>query len=155
MREITDIIVHEADTPTGKEFFARDIDSWHVERGFKRTASWIARFNPDFKAIGYHYVIDVSGLVETGRHADEVGAHCQGHNANSIGICLIGKGKYNSSQWASLQVLLEALIGKYPGAVIRGHRQYDSAIAQGKTCPDFNVEQYVAHDCVPDLENIA
>lgn len=150
MRTITDIIIHEADTPAGKEFHAADIDLWHQQRGFKRSDEWRTAYNPQLKAIGYHYVIPLNGLVETGRHRDEIGAHCQGANAHSIGICLIGKGKYTSFQWTSLATLLEALRDAYPGAQIRGHYEYPSARAQGKTCPDFNVAAYVADGFIPD-----
>ena len=54
----------------------RDIDRWHRERG------WLK--------IGYHYVIKRDGTVETGRELEEVGAHAKGHNAISVGICMVG-----------------------------------------------------------------
>lgn len=149
MRNITDIIIHEADTPAGKDFHASDIDQWHIERGFQRTDAWRKSYNPDLRAIGYHYVIPLNGMIETGRHRDEIGAHCQGANSSSIGICLIGHGRYTSNQWQSLATLLESLLGVYPEAVIKGHYEYDSARAQGKTCPGFDVPLFVGNEFIP------
>ena len=76
MRKISEIIVHCAATPEGKAFTVADIDAWHKKRGFR--------------CIGYHFVIYLDGSVHKGRAIEEVGAHCLGHNANSIGICYIG-----------------------------------------------------------------
>ena len=76
MRKISEIIVHCAATPEGKAFTVADIDAWHRKRGFR--------------CIGYHFVIYLDGSVHEGRAIEEVGAHCLGHNANSIGICYIG-----------------------------------------------------------------
>ena len=76
MRKIDEIIIHCAATPEGKAFTVADIDAWHKKRGFK--------------CIGYHFVIYLDGSVHEGRALEEAGAHCLGHNANSIGICYIG-----------------------------------------------------------------
>jgi len=40
--------------------------------------------------IGYHFVIYRDGSIHVGRNKDLVGAHCEGHNAISIGVCYIG-----------------------------------------------------------------
>ena len=76
MRKIDEIIIHCAATPEGKPFTVADIDAWHRKRGFR--------------CIGSHFVIYLDGSVHRGRAIEEVGAHCLGHNANSIGICYIG-----------------------------------------------------------------
>jgi N-acetylmuramoyl-L-alanine amidase len=55
---------------------AEEIDSWHRERGFE--------------CIGYHYVVQPSGLIEDGRDLDYIGAHCRGKNFDSIGVALVG-----------------------------------------------------------------
>src|SRR3990167_1677841 len=49
----------------------------------------------DFKSelgyfIGYQYYISKSGFITQGRKDTEEGAHCIGHNTDSIGICLEG-----------------------------------------------------------------
>lgn len=55
---------------------ADEIRKWHKARGFKD--------------IGYHYVIHLDGRVENGRNIEAVGTHCEGHNANSIGVVYVG-----------------------------------------------------------------
>ncbi|MDD7726846.1 MAG: N-acetylmuramoyl-L-alanine amidase, partial [Bacteroidales bacterium] len=76
MRKINEIIIHCSDTPAGEDFSAADIDRWHKERGWS--------------CIGYHYVVRLDGTIEKGRDLSRAGAHCAGHNANSIGVCYIG-----------------------------------------------------------------
>lgn len=136
MRKITDIIIHCADTPNGKEFHTTDIDKWHKERGWS--------------GIGYHWVICVDGKVEPGRTPDQSGAHCEGHNANSFGICMIGKDKFTCEQWESLRDLVKGLYNEFKPARIAGHCEYDTAIKQGKTCPNFDVRSWWADGCIPD-----
>lgn len=76
MRRITEIIIHCSATPEGKDFTVEDIRRWHLAR--------------HFADIGYHYVVYRNGSVHKGRAENIAGAHCLGHNANSIGICYIG-----------------------------------------------------------------
>lgn len=131
MREIKEIIIHCADTPEGRDDKAADIDRWHKQRGFDR--------------IGYHYVIDLDGTVEAGRDLDCIGAHCKGHNINSIGICYIGgadretlkpKDTRTDEQKASLLLLLKYLRQRYPNAKIYGHRDFSE-----KACPSFDAKK--------------
>jgi N-acetylmuramoyl-L-alanine amidase len=130
MRQIKEIIVHCADTPEGRDDKAADIKRWHTqERGWSD--------------IGYHYVIDLDGTIEPGRPLETAGAHCTGHNANSIGICYIGgcdkdmkpKDTRTDEQKAALLLLLKYLVAKYPGAKIYGHKDF----AQ-KACPSFDAK---------------
>lgn len=137
------IIIHCADTPNGKPFSAKDIDDWHKERGFHRTESISKTFNPSLQHIGYQFVINIDGTVESGRAVGEVGAHCSGANSESIGICMIGKDKFNIIQWGSLTAIIKALQNQFGGnLLVRGHYQFDSAKAQGKTCPNFNAQEW-------------
>ena len=128
MRKINEIIVHCAATPEGKNFKAADIDRWHRER--------------KMKCIGYHYVVDLDGTVEPGRPESEIGAHCLGHNKNSIGVCYVGglasdgrtpKDTRTASQKEALLALLKKLRAKYPKASIHGHRDFAA-----KACPSFD-----------------
>ena len=130
MRRISEIIVHCAATPEGKHFTVADIDAWHKKRGFR--------------CIGYHFVIYLDGSVHKGRAIEEVGAHCLGHNANSIGICYIGgcatngktpKDTRTEAQKNALCGLLSELVKKYPNASIHGHREFAN-----KACPCFDVQ---------------
>lgn len=144
MRKIKTIIIHCADTPTGRETTVEDIDSWHVERGFKRVEANRVKFNPQLKAIGYHFVIYVDGTIHTGRNVEEVGAHCSGLNSNSIGVCLVGNSTFNQNQWDALAELIRLLQNTYSQTTVIGHRDTPSGSAQGKSCPGFNVAGWFA-----------
>ncbi|MBP9100494.1 MAG: N-acetylmuramoyl-L-alanine amidase [Nitrosomonas sp.] len=147
-RQITGIIIHCSGTPDGKWFSTQDIDHWHRERGFKRDEASRQRFNSGLHAIGYHYVIYTNGAIATGRSEAEIGAHAQGFNSKSIGICLIGTDKFSLAQWDSLRDLVCILRrdSKYPNARITGHRNLPDV---HKTCPGFSVSDWLADDMQP------
>lgn len=90
------IVIHCSATANAKylrtktQTAAQRIDEWHKQRCYKRQPFRIKQFNNHLQHIGYHYVIDVDGMVETGRQIGEVGAHVKGHNTGSVGICLVG-----------------------------------------------------------------
>ncbi|WP_142850901.1 N-acetylmuramoyl-L-alanine amidase [Telmatospirillum sp. J64-1] len=136
-RRVDKLVVHCSATPEGRDVSAKDIDRWHRGQGFRK--------------IGYHYVIRLDGTIEKGRDEAEVGAHVQGHNANSIGICLIGgvsaddpkiaKDTYTPEQWTSLETLLRDLLTRYPHAEILGHRDFPGV---AKACPCFDVKSWWA-----------
>lgn len=134
MRHINSVIVHCSDSDWGN---VAEIDRWHKARG------WLG--------CGYHWVIlncypleknfhrhpdpDSDGKVELGRPEDVEGAHCQGHNEHSIGICLIGKHRFTGSQMFTLKSLIETLNDRFPGITVKGHYELDA----GKTCPGFDM----------------
>lgn len=130
------IVVHCSATPEGREVSVAEITEWHKARGFN--------------TIGYHYVIHLDGTIDKGREEDQVGAHVQGYNLYSIGICLVGgvnannrkiaKATYTEAQYKALKELLTTLVEKYPLAKILGHRDLDA----GKACPCFNVKKWWA-----------
>lgn len=127
MRKIDLIIVHCSATPAGRDVTAADIDRWHRQRGFR--------------SIGYHYIVRLDGRIEQGRAESEIGAHCNGHNATSIGVCYVGgcdaqirpADTRTSSQRVALRQLLTGLRARYPGARICGHRDFAA-----KACPSFD-----------------
>lgn len=148
---IKEIIIHCADTPDGKDFTIKDIDAWHKERGFKRLRTRKDAFNPTILYCGYQYVIRRDGVVETGRAENEVGAHAEGHNSTSIGICLIGKSRFTPAQWESLKSLIADIQTRHPNAKVIGHY---SVATNGKTCPNFAVDAYVANSYEPNNVNV-
>ena len=130
MRKITKIIIHCSATPEGCDYTVADIDRWHKSRGWQ--------------CIGYHYVIYRDGSVHTGRPVAQIGAHCTGHNANSIGVCYIGgcaadgktpKDTRTPQQREALRRLVADLQKQYPGATVHGHREFAA-----KACPSFDVK---------------
>lgn len=82
MRKINEIILHCTDTPQGREVSVKDLNAWHMQRRFKRAS------NGNY--CGYHYIIHLDGSYENARPLSDIGQHCKGHNANSIGICYVG-----------------------------------------------------------------
>ncbi len=148
---ITTIVLHCADTPNGRLHTIHDIDAWHKERDFQRDLSIAPSHQPGLKHIGYHYVIYLGGIVEPGRPLIESGAHAKNHNHNSIGICLIGRDRFNAEQWDALQKLILRIQSELNrDLIIVGHNQLDA----GKTCPGFNVEQYLTSGMMPSPHNI-
>lgn len=95
--------------------------------------------------IGYHYVIKRNGEVEIGRELKQVGAHVQGHNHESLGVCLVGgidadgepEANFTEEQYNALSTLLYQLKTIYPEAEIKGHRNFAN-----KACPSFDVEEW-------------
>jgi N-acetylmuramoyl-L-alanine amidase len=133
VRLIDTIIVHQSDTTDGT---VEAIRRYHVE-----VKKW--------KDIGYHYVVYNDASVHKGRPNSEVGAHCEGNNATSIGICVIGKGAalplgegyMTKEKWAALLKLCYEVMQAYGVSYTRvfGHREMPSGKKQGKTCPGFSV----------------
>jgi N-acetylmuramoyl-L-alanine amidase len=168
-RKLNAIVIHCAATPNGKDINVAAIDAMHKARGFKRDSQAVRSLNPDLKHIGYHYVIEVDGTIRTGRGIEEVGAHVQGSNSKSIGICLIGTDKFTDAQWTALRTLVIGLAAeisgrdimhvdsalaayKDMGISIKGHRDYspdlngDGQITRNewiKICPGFEVASWI------------
>lgn len=139
------LIVHTSVSAWGTVDVIRE---WHIERGFKD--------------VGYHYIIengyptaaarrkkerdpDRNGLLVLGRAENREGAHCPGYNSNSLGICLIGdvtKEPYTDAQLKSLVVTLAIKCRQFniPIKNILGHCETKSGAAQGKTCPDLDMD---------------
>lgn len=149
MKKWNNIIVHSSDSEWG---CAVVIDNWHRERGWSE--------------IGYHYVIlngkpfsvhDTfnlfRGTLEPGRKLDldmwaeinEVGAHALGYNSDSIGICMIGKKDFLVQQFLTLKFLIQFLMKQFeiPRENVIGHRDTKSGKEQGKTCPNFDVQDFM------------
>ncbi|AUK44875.1 N-acetylmuramoyl-L-alanine amidase [Pasteurella multocida] len=174
---INHIVIHCSATTNGKplrtssQSAAERIDQWHQKRGFKRNLAHIKRFNTHLKHVGYHFIIDIDGTVETGREVGETGAHVKGHNQNSIGICLVGgitgmgknHGEYTREQWNALHKLLRELESRFPSAVICGHRDLspdlngDGTITPNewlKDCPCFDVWEWLDSEQVINDEHL-
>lgn len=149
------ITIHTAQWPNGKPLDIRDIDRWHADPkfGFVRRPEWVAKFNPHLRYVGYHFFIKLDGEVQTGRHPDELGAHVKDANMDNIGICLAGTDKYTKQQWDALKLLVADLMSSYPIVAVKGHEDWPSGKAQGKTCPNFDVGKWFATK-TPEDKNI-
>lgn len=155
LSQITTLVIHCSDSPNGRANTIEDIDQWHKERGFKRDLSIAPQWQPHLTAVGYHFVIELDGAVRPGRPLHESGAHVSGRNHDSIGICLIGRDQFTHEQWESLRTLVQSLshpsdqIGLNIRAIC-GHRDLFS----GKTCPNFDVADWLLAGCTPDPRQI-
>ncbi len=141
-RKITEIIVHcSATAPNwmeGKPLADKiaEIDRWHKQRGWS--------------GIGYHYLIDRNGEMLPGRSQNKAGAHVEGRNSTTLGICLIGgrgsnandapETHYTPDQLDMLRRLIDNLRSVYGDIPVTGHNQYAA-----KACPGFNVPRWFAN----------
>ena len=101
---------------------------------------------------------------------DEIGAHAQGYNSNSLGICMVGCDKFTRAQWGALRDhlcgLAKSLEQQLPnpprrfnnptpaealaiftriGVRVVGHRELNP----DKVCPNFNVAQWLENGMQP------
>ena len=129
MRSISLIIIHCSAVRPNQKSGVKEIDRWHRARGWKN-------------GCGYHFVDRRDGTVEAGRPMEMIGAHCQHHNAHSIGVCYEGgldaaghpKDTRTVLQKRVMRALLEELHAKFPKALILGHNVFNPS----KSCPCFN-----------------
>ncbi len=142
MRKINLLVVHCSATVPEQNIGIAEIRQWHEQRGWND--------------IGYHYVIRRDGTQETGRPLERAGAHAKGHNAFSIGICLVGgvdagnhpQNNFTPTQFASLRRLLLHLQQRFPESRICGHRDLPKV---RKACPSFDVTSWWTRNrSVPD-----
>lgn len=118
MRLVDKVILHCSASDLPKQDVAM-ITQWHKRRGFR--------------TIGYHYFIQSDGTLGLGRPESEIGAHVEGHNASSIGICLAGYKSFYPEQFVTLRKLLSELKKRYPASTLHGHREFAN-----KECPVFD-----------------
>lgn len=132
MRPLKEIIIHCAATKPSMDIGADWIRKIHVQQ-----RKW--------RDIGYHYVIRRNGIIEYGRQLDQIGAHVEGHNTGTIGICLVGgisetgrpENNFTPAQFEAVQFLINTLVKEFPSIIkLSGHSDYAN-----KACPSFNVHE--------------
>lgn len=135
-RQITHIFVHcTATLPTAS------VES--IQQGW-RSIGW--------KNPGYHYIVKADGTVVTLQPEDKASNGVKGYNAHAIHVAYIGglrilngtkiyEDTRTLEQMAGLRQILRELRGRYPKAIILGHRsiwgEYTPEKWQ-KLCPCFN-----------------
>lgn len=133
-RKITGIFLHCSATREGAPVSVDVIRSWHKSQGWSD--------------IGYHYVIDLDGVVHVGRDVNKVGSHCAGHNASTIGVCYVGgcgadgktpKDTRTAEQKAALVSLVKELMSMYglDSQHVHCHNEYAA-----KACPSFSIKEF-------------
>ena len=90
-----------------------------------------------WSGIGYHFYVRKDGNIYRGRPENTVGAHCQGENYNSIGICFEGnfeKEKMSIEQVKAGHELVMYLLDKY--SLVKGnvkkHNDFGSTVCPRK-----------------------
>ena len=156
------IVIHCSASPNGRRNTAADIDQWHAERGFKRSAP--TGGSTVLHHIGYHYVGLVGGPVDAGRGPEEVG-DVAGLNARSLGYCMVGTDAFDLRQWDSLHgfvVTIAKTLSIARGRSVPGFRRFTTSEALQaysdigirvvghrdcpkvyKTCPGFSVADWI------------
>ncbi len=117
----TEIILHHAEA---KSASVEEINRWHLERGWT--------------GIGYHFYIRKDGTIYRGRPEWAIGAHAQGHNAVSVGICCEGMYMTETmpkAQFDALVGLVREELAKYPGAKVLRHKDVNSTDCPGTNYP--------------------
>lgn len=129
--DITIIVVHCSDSDNPAHDDISVIREWHMERGWED--------------VGYHYLIQKSGKIQIGRSLYTVGAHVNGHNFESIGICLSGKKDFTEEQFKTAARIIDSLYTGIPNLKpkygVLPHRFLDSK----KTCPNFEMSRILTH----------
>ncbi len=88
--------------------------------------------------IGYHFVIDRTGMIWQGRDWMYQGAHTSGANPNNLGVMLLGNFEFQQptpAQLMSLSSLVGSLVRKYglnPATDIYGHNDFCNTACPGK-----------------------
>ena len=118
------IVLHHAEAV---KCTAQDVHSWHRANGWT--------------GIGYHFFVRKDGTIYRGRPINVVGAHVQGMNSCSIGIC--AEGDYHTKEKTMPQAQKKSIIelcqylkkNYYPNAKIVGHREIGDSNCPGRYYP--------------------
>lgn len=133
MLPIKYLTVHCAATPEGRDNKADEVKRWDIAK---------------FGQASYHWVVELDGTKVRHLKDTERGAHVAKANTGNIGICYVGgvdkklapKDTRTDAQKASLRTLIRTYQERYPGIVIRGHRDWPGV---NKACPSFDVPAWV------------
>jgi N-acetylmuramoyl-L-alanine amidase len=115
-----------------------------------------------WKNPGYHFVVKPDGGIVQMLDEEKVSNGVKGYNSVSINVAYIGgidaQGKATDNrteaQKQSLENLLRILRGKYPKAVIQGHRDFSPDLNGNgkiekcewiKACPCFDAKEEYEH----------
>ncbi len=124
------LTIHCAATPEGRDVKAETVEQWDIAK---------------FGQKSYHWVVELDGNMHRSLADNVRGAHVGGHNTGNIGICYVGgcdkamnaKDTRTEAQKKSLLTLVRTYAARYPGIIIRGHRDWPSV---SKACPSFDVK---------------
>lgn len=125
------LTIHCAATPEGRDVLAKEIERWDIQK---------------FGQPSYHHIVLLDGTIHRSLTDDQRGAHTGGANTGNIGICYVGgmdkkmaaaKDTRTDAQKKALRTLIATYKARYPGIVVRGHRDWPGV---NKACPSFDVK---------------
>jgi len=122
-RQINRVIIHHSASDS-RRTTVQMIREWHLRRGWQD--------------IGYHLLIDWTGELHYGRELRISGAHCRGHNEDSLGVCCIGnyeQEKPTDALLDSLRYTVEGLccaLNLDPREAVHGHNHYAATACPGR-----------------------
>lgn len=135
------IVLHCSDTEDGPSLSWPAIRRYHVE-----ALGW--------RDIGYHFGLERVGDDGTtvflpGRPWHEAGSHARGHNADSLGVCVVGRFDEHRPDPELLRQTFDALAllafaFGIPAELVQFHRD----LTTGKTCPGARWELEEVRDGV-------
>lgn len=133
MLPIKYLTIHCAATPEGRDVKAATVDQWDIAK---------------FGQVSYHIIVELNGNAVRGLPDSKRGAHVGGKNTGNIGICYVGgtdkngkpKDTRTPQQRDTLARLVKEYKNKYPGIVVRGHRDWPGV---AKACPSFDVSTWL------------
>lgn len=133
MLPIRYLTIHCAATPEGRIVKAATVNDWDRAK---------------FGQVSYHWVIELDGTAVRGLRDNQRGAHVGGRNTGNIGICYVGgvdkklnpKDTRTQAQKDTMARLVGEYRAKYPGIVVRGHRDWPGV---KKACPSFDVAAWL------------
>lgn len=94
-----------------------------------------SHINNGWSGIGYHFYIRKDGKIYRGRPLDTIGAHTEGANSQSIGICFEGNFEnelMNTVQMTSGQQVISYIKSVYPNIFIKKHKDFNVTSCPGK-----------------------
>ena len=127
------LTIHCAATPEGRDVKAATIGEWDKAK---------------FGQISYHFVVELDGTAVRTLRDDQKGAHVGKANTGNIGVCYVGgvdklgkpKDTRTAAQKKALATLVRTYQHRYPGIVVRGHRDWPGV---AKACPSFDVAAWL------------
>lgn len=140
MRQINKIIIHCSASERAEDDNFDRLVEFHTSPPTKlfQWGEYEAR-GRGWRDVGYHFFITKDGTLHWGRPLDQIGAHCYGHNKDSIGICFSGNGSLSENQKRTAKIVLGDLIYQFGLTTknILPHNHFNRA----KTCPGFDVAE--------------
>lgn len=139
MLPIKYLTIHCAATPEGRDVKAATVEQWDIAK---------------FGQKSYHWVVELNGHAHRSLADNVSGAHVGKNNTGNIGICYVGGVDKNNkkaqdtrtpAQKEALLKLVKEYKAKYPGIIIRGHRDWPGV---AKDCPSFDVAAWLKSEGV-------